>query len=163
MNAIFFVLRTGCQWNALNVTGLCSSSSAHRRFQEWQKAQLFERLWEEVLQEYDEEIGIDWSWLSVDGAMVKSPLGGKKSGPNPTDRAKKGLKRSMASDARGIPVSLVLAGANRHDLPLLQATLENIPARLEVRRTRWLRRATRNGCHKTQNLCLDKGFDSAKA
>ncbi len=28
MNAIFFVLRTGCQWNALNATGICSSSSA---------------------------------------------------------------------------------------------------------------------------------------
>ncbi|WP_433914367.1 transposase [Escherichia coli] len=27
MNAIFFVLRTGCQWNALNATGICSSSS----------------------------------------------------------------------------------------------------------------------------------------
>ena len=26
MDAIFFVLRTGCQWNALNATGICSSS-----------------------------------------------------------------------------------------------------------------------------------------
>ena len=32
MNAIFFVLRTGCQWNALNGTGIYSSSSAHHRF-----------------------------------------------------------------------------------------------------------------------------------
>src|SRR5688572_1250736 len=32
MDAIFFVLRTGCQWNALNETHICSSSSAHRRF-----------------------------------------------------------------------------------------------------------------------------------
>jgi putative transposase len=32
MDAIFFVLRTGCQWNALHETGICSSSSAHRRF-----------------------------------------------------------------------------------------------------------------------------------
>lgn len=38
MDAIFFVLRTGCQWNALNVTGLCHSSSAHRAFQAGQKA-----------------------------------------------------------------------------------------------------------------------------
>lgn len=83
MNAIFFVLRTGCQWNALNVTGLCSSSSAHRRFQEWQKAGVFERLWQDVLHEYDKEIGIDWRWLSVDGAMVKSPLGGKKERAKP--------------------------------------------------------------------------------
>ena len=92
MNAIFFVLRTGCQWNALNVTGLCSSSSAHRRFQEWQKAGVFERLWEEVLQEYDQEVGIDWSWLSVDGAMVKSPLGGKKERPKPDGSRESGRK-----------------------------------------------------------------------
>ena len=69
----------------------------------------------------------------------------------------------MASDARGIPVAVVLAGANRHDLPLLERTLENIPPRLEVSRQRWLRRAKRNDCHKSQNLCLDKGYDSAKA
>lgn len=43
MNAIFFVLRTGCQWNALNATHICSSSSAHRRFQEWREAGVFER------------------------------------------------------------------------------------------------------------------------
>lgn len=41
MDAIFFVLRTGCQWNALNATGICSSSSAHRRFQEWTAAGVF--------------------------------------------------------------------------------------------------------------------------
>jgi hypothetical protein len=34
MDAILLVLRTGMRWNALNVTGICSSSSAHRRFQE---------------------------------------------------------------------------------------------------------------------------------
>ncbi len=34
MNGILFVLRTGCQWNALNATGICTSSSAYRRFQE---------------------------------------------------------------------------------------------------------------------------------
>jgi len=38
MDAIFLVLRTGMQWNALNATGVCHSSSAHRRFQEWQRA-----------------------------------------------------------------------------------------------------------------------------
>ena len=37
MNAILLVLRTGMQWNALTATGMCSSSSAHRRFQEWAK------------------------------------------------------------------------------------------------------------------------------
>jgi len=32
MDAILLVLRTGMQWNALDVTGVCNSSTAHRRF-----------------------------------------------------------------------------------------------------------------------------------
>ena len=43
---------------------------------------------------YDETKGIGWKWLSIDGAMTKAPLGGEKTGANPTDRAKKGLKEA---------------------------------------------------------------------
>ena len=73
MNAIFFVLRTGCQWNALKATGICSSSSAHRRFLEWAEAGVFEKFWKQGLLKYDKLKGIDWSWLSMDGAMTKAP------------------------------------------------------------------------------------------
>ena len=45
MDGIFFVLRTGCQWNALNATGICPSSTAHDRFQEWVAADVFQNLW----------------------------------------------------------------------------------------------------------------------
>jgi transposase len=78
LDAIFFVLRTGCQWNALNATGICSSSSAHRRFQEWQAAGVFRKLWAKGLAEYDELKELDWRWLSMDGTMTKAPLGGEK-------------------------------------------------------------------------------------
>jgi putative transposase len=90
MNAILLVLRTGMQWNALDVTGPCSSSSAHRRFQEWREAGVFSEIWREGLLELDDTVGIDWSFLAVDGAMTKAPLGGPKTGPNPTDRGKRG-------------------------------------------------------------------------
>ena len=86
MDAIFFVLRTGCQWNALNATGICSSSSAHRRFQEWTKAGVFRKIWALGLAEYDALKGIDWSWQSMDGAMSKAPLGGEKHRPE-SDRS----------------------------------------------------------------------------
>jgi len=78
MNAIWFVLRTGCQWDALDATGICPSSTAHDRFQEWVKAGVFHRLWEAGLLEYDKKKGLDWSWQSMDGAMTKAPLGGEK-------------------------------------------------------------------------------------
>ena len=90
MNAILLVLRTGMQWNALDITGVCSSSSAHRRFQEWRKAGVFSEIWREGLLELDDTVGIDWSFLAVDGAMTKAPLGGPRTGPNPTDRGKRG-------------------------------------------------------------------------
>jgi transposase len=81
MNAILFVLRTGCQWNSLNATGICSSSSAHRRFVEWAEAGVFEKMWVKALADYEEFVGVDWSFLSMDGAMSKAPLGGEKNGP----------------------------------------------------------------------------------
>jgi len=74
MEGILFVLRTGCQWKALDATGICSGSTAHRRFQEWVKAGAFEKFWQEGLMAYDELKGIDWEWMSVDGSMQKAPL-----------------------------------------------------------------------------------------
>jgi transposase len=78
LNGILFVLRTGCQWNALNATGIFPSSTAHDRFQAWVEAGVFARLWEAGLLEYDKLKGIDWAWQSMDGAMTKAPLGGEK-------------------------------------------------------------------------------------
>ncbi|STP80800.1 Transposase and inactivated derivatives [Edwardsiella ictaluri] len=77
MDAIFFVLRTGCQWNALNATGIYSSSSAHRRFQEWREV----GVWQDGLLVCERLYGIDWSWLSMDGCMTKSLLSGTKNRP----------------------------------------------------------------------------------
>ena len=83
MNGILFVLRTGCQWNALNATGICSSSTAHLRFQQWVRAGVFAKLWEAGLMEYDELKGLQWRWQAMDGAMTKAPLGGEKNRPQP--------------------------------------------------------------------------------
>jgi transposase len=87
MDAIFFVLRTGCQWNALNETGLCASSSAHRRFHEWVEADVFVALWAQGLVAYDALQGMDWEWRAMDGAMPQAPLGGEK-GRQESDRSR---------------------------------------------------------------------------
>lgn len=83
MDGIFFVLRTGCQWNALNETGICSSSIARSRFQEWTKAGLFQKLWKLALEDYYEMKDIGWSCQSMIAAMTKAPLDGGKNRPKP--------------------------------------------------------------------------------
>jgi len=80
-DAIFYVLRTGCQWQALDETELVPHSTAHDRFQEWVAAGVFLKLWQSGVERFDELKGIDWDWLSMDGAMTKAPLGGEKTGP----------------------------------------------------------------------------------
>jgi transposase len=83
MDAIFFVLRTGCQWKALDATRFCPGSTAPDRFQQWARAGVFLALWKTGLLEYDWLKGIDWEWLSLDGCMTKAPLGGGKDREKP--------------------------------------------------------------------------------
>ena len=75
-------------------------------------------------------------------------MAGKKTGQNPTDRAKSGVKRSILTDAKGIPLSVAVDGANRHDMKLVEQTLENIEADKP--------KPTKK---KKQNICMDKGYD----
>lgn len=87
-DAIFYKMRTGCQWNALpRVFG--ASSTIHDYFQEWVELGIFERIWNLALTEYEELRGTSWKHQSLDTATVKAPLGGKKTGRNPTDRGKR--------------------------------------------------------------------------
>jgi hypothetical protein len=66
----------------LNEIGICSSSSAHRRFQEWTAAGVFLTLWQHGLLACDTLQGIDWDWLVMDGTMTKAPFG-EKGGQEP--------------------------------------------------------------------------------
>ena len=147
MTAIFYILRTGCQWNGLP-RSLGSSSTVHDRFQEWLRIGVFVRLWMMGLVDYDRMVGIDWEWQSMDGAMTKAPLGGGATGPNPTDRGKSGTKRSLLTDGYGIPLGLSVDGANRHDKKMAEGTIESVV----IKRPKPSKR-------KPQNMMLDKGYD----
>jgi putative transposase len=112
------------------------------------KAGVFLALWQAGIEQFAELCGIDWDWLAMDGAMSKAPLGGEKTGPNPTDRGKSGVKRSVLTEGHGVPLAGVVEGANRHDMKLTRPTLAEIvverPAPTEA---------------KPQGMCLDKGYD----
>ncbi len=70
-------------------------------------------------------------------------------GPNPTDRAKPGTKKSLLVEGDGGPLGAVIAGANVLDFQLLEETIRAVvvdrpdPGEVE------------------QHLCLDAGYDNA--
>ncbi|MBO0800731.1 MAG: IS5 family transposase [Blastocatellia bacterium] len=148
LNAIIYRFRTGCQWNHLpKVFG--DDSKIHRVFQHWVKLDIFEKIWAELLTECDELAQVHWEWQAADGWLGKARMGGDQIGPNPTDRAKNGTKKSLLTDGAGGPLSIVIAPANVNDHKLLEETLDSIV----IERPK----ATRK---KPQHLCLDKGYDN---
>jgi putative transposase len=108
---------------------------------------LFEKLMKRMAQYYARECGgISWKWQAMDSKHSAAPLGGEKTGKNPTDRGKLGAKINLLVDGRGAPISIVLTGANRHDkvsaIELICSVVTKSPA------------------HNEQHLCADKAYDS---
>ncbi len=76
---------------------------------------------------------------------------GGKTGRNPTDRGKSGVKRSVLTEGHGVPIGLAVEGANRHDMKLVRDTL----ARIVVERPA-------PTAAQPQGVCLDAGYDYAE-
>jgi transposase len=127
----------------------CSERTIRRRLKEWATAGLAEQVHTLALEAYEKMIGLDLDEVAVDGCITKAPSGGEAAGRSPVDRGKQGLKRSVVTDGRGIPLHVVSAGANRNDAPLLGPTLAGLDklARLPERVT----------------VHLDRGYDNAPA
>ena len=85
---IFYILRTGCQWNAVP-REFGTSSTLHRYFQLWERHGVFQKLWKITVDEYEELRGLEWTWQSLDGVMTKAPLGGEKDRAEPHGSRKK--------------------------------------------------------------------------
>jgi transposase len=101
----------------------CSDRTIRRRLKQWAAAGLAEQLHALTLQAYDQIIGLHLADMPTDGCITKAPGGGEVAGRSPVDRGKQGRKRSVATDAAGIPLGLVATRANRNDSPLLGPTL----------------------------------------
>jgi transposase len=113
------VLVFGCAYERIADASCSESTLRRRRRDEWIELGVMERLREICLEAYDHLIGLELSEVAVDCCLTKAPCGGEKAGRSPVDRGKRGIKRSMAVDASGIPLGAVSAPANRHDSPLL--------------------------------------------
>jgi len=123
---ILFVLRSGIPWQMLpKELGCGAGMTCWRRLRDWQLAGVWDLIHFALLDWLACKDQIDWSAAVVDSCSVRAVCGGAKTGPNPTDRAKRGSKRHLICDGQGVPLAVRLTGANRHDskeaLPLIDA------------------------------------------
>lgn len=147
-DAIIYVMRTGCQWNHLPHE-YPDDSSVHRTMQRWIEKDVFVHIWASLVLLCELLDAVDWEWQAADAALGKARSGGDQIGPNPTDRAKPGVKRSVVSEGSGRPLGVVIAGANVVDFQLLRDTIEAIV----------VPRPTPSPEH-PQHMSLDKGYDT---
>ena len=117
------VLRFGCSYQGIADT-TCSATTIRARRDEWIRLGIFAQLKRTALEAYDRIVGLVLDDIAVDGCITKAPGGGEVAGPSPVDRRKQGMKRSLLVEGYGIPLGRVLAGAHRHDSPLLPPTLD---------------------------------------
>ena len=146
--AVFYMLRTGIQWKALP-RSLAAASTVHDRFQKWVKAGVFSRFWKSGIMELHVENVLDWYFQCIDGALTKAPLGREDTGPNPTDRGKKGVKRHILTEKNGLPVGLTVTAANVHDVKQAEQVLNEMPFL-----------PPEPDYENPQGFCADAGYDS---
>ncbi|MDI4655129.1 IS5 family transposase [Xanthobacter autotrophicus] len=151
LTGILFVLYTAIPWERLQVeVAGCSGMTCWRRLRAWQDARLWDEIHRHMLERLSLAGEIDWSRASVDSSSVPAKKGGDAIGPNPTDRGKRGTKRHIVVDRRGLPLAVVLTGANRHDSMALTTVVDAIqPVRQRRGRPR----------KRPQKLHADKGYD----
>ncbi|MFJ2559225.1 MULTISPECIES: IS5 family transposase [unclassified Streptomyces] len=119
------LLRFGCSYQAIAGT-TCSATTIRNRRNEWIRLGIFAEFKQIALASYDRIVGLFLDRIAVDGSITKAPGGGEAAGRSPVDCGKQGMKRSGMTDGYGIPLGRVLAGANRHDSPLLAPTLDRL-------------------------------------
>lgn len=126
LRGIIFVLRTGCPWQMLpKEMGCGSGSTCWRRFQAWTRLDVWPKLHRRLLRLLGRQGMINLERAVIDSASVRAQKGGMHTGPNSTDRGKRGCKRHVVGDAAGIPLLVRTGPANQPDaawaLPMLDA------------------------------------------
>ena len=128
LTGILFVLRSGIPWQMLpQELGCGSGMTCWRRVRDWQQAGVWDLIHFALLDWLARDDQIDGSRAVVDSCSIRAVYGGEQTGPNPTDRAKRGSKRHLICDGRGVPLAVRLTGANRNDSLEAVALVDAIP------------------------------------
>jgi transposase len=74
LDAILFVLRSGCRWEDLP-RELGSATTAWRRLKTWEEAGVWENIWRAVLGSLEAQDKLEWAQAFLDGSFVPAKKG----------------------------------------------------------------------------------------
>lgn len=115
LTGIFYIMTTGAQWRCLP-DHYGKKSTVHGRFMVWVRTGVFEKILAKSIEVATKKLGEPESFFS-DTSSAKAPLS-RFGGKNPTDRAKRGVKKGIVIDMNKIILSILVDAANVHDSKL---------------------------------------------
>jgi transposase len=113
---IFWILDNGAKWKDLP-SEFGSKSTAHRWFKKWVQDGAFEQIMRDAGQFVEERGEYRLYECFIDATFSKAKGGGDGIGPT---KVGKGVKIMILVDARGLPVAVDTASANRSENRLVQ-------------------------------------------
>jgi transposase len=128
MAGIYFVLSSGIRGELLPREFGCSGMTCWRRLLAWQELGIWDELHQRLLAALRKAEKLDLTLVVVDSTSSRAVGGGEETGPNPTDRRKLGTKQHLLVDGNGIPLTIRVTGANRHDVTEIIPLVVNMPA-----------------------------------
>src|SRR3569832_63859 len=148
VSTLRFFLREGVQWRELRAAGdrVCGAT-LRRRLREWSAVALLRRVHAalvRMVRSGPEAAVAAWD-VVIDSCSVRAKRGGELTGPNPTDRAKRGTKYRIVVASDGIPLAALPSTANVNDTRLFPSLLRRALA----------------VCAAIARLYADAGYDSA--
>src|SRR3954449_6577284 len=110
------LLREGTPWRSLRATSAqASGSTLRRRLADWAEVNLLQRVHALLVAMLRGDPD-----LILDSCSVRAKRGGDLTGPNPTDRGKRGTKYHTATTGDGVPVACAATAANVNDTLLFE-------------------------------------------
>jgi transposase len=109
-------LREGTPWRSLRATAdKASGSTLRRAFERWARSGLLRKVHALLVAMLRGN-----PILILDSCSVRAKRGGELTGPNPTDRGKRGTKYHIAVSGDGVPVACTATVANVNDTVLFE-------------------------------------------
>ena len=129
LTGILFILKTGIPWEYLPYEMGCGCGmTCWRRLREWQLCGVWTKIHHRLLNNLRGADRLDFTRFIPDSTFMRAVGGGTQTGPSPVDRRKLGSKMHILVDAKGVPLTQKLTGANVPDVTQLEPLLHSVPA-----------------------------------